>query len=474
MDRVDSLRNRSSANGAAVFIPRDCLACKERRRREMEQSVVTMPPNQISSSSSLSHSARRWTAVLRYRRWIWPLPLFAAVLAVLFLLLPRSEQNLSEFLPRMLDGSDVANVPCLQVHSDAESALQRASSRQCKADIAKAACRNEAKTLHPGKMKNLCPTRMDEDSRGRYLGCFSDSFSDRIFQGVMYKLKEDNTAEKCLALCTEAAYSYAGLQYAVECFCGNEAPDSERKTSGGEEECDKVCPGNPSQKCGGYLTMNVYQTGKFQVTPDAEEGEEEESNTGPARIVYLLTVNGRSVRQVRRLIKMIYHQDNYLFIHVDARQDYMFRELSKLEEEYKNIRMAQKRFATIWGGASLLQMHLSCIRELLQDINWQWDYVLNLSESDYPLKVPEKLIEFLTSKKGKNFVKSHGGDTSGFVRRQGLDQTFFQCDNHMWRLGPRKLPLGIQIDGGSDWVCLHKNFARYALVHTYVRRKASG
>ncbi len=46
---------------------------------------------------------------------------------------------------------------------------------------------------------------------------------------------------------------------------------------------------------------------------------------------------------------------------------------------------------------------------------------------------------------------------------QGLDRTFLQCDNHMWRLGNRKLPLGIQIDGGSDWVCLGKEFARYVV-----------
>lgn len=353
------------------------------------------------------------------------------------------------------------NLPCPKVHPDAESALRRATTSQCKMHIAEVACRNEAKTLYPEKIGSLCPTRTDEEARGRYLGCYADSFSDRIFQGVVHKLKEDNNAEKCLTLCTEAGYSYAGLQYAVECFCGNETPEPGRKASGGEKECDKVCPGNPSQKCGGYLTMNVYQTGRFQVIQSKEQKESESSTTSPARIVYLLTVSGRSVRQVRRLIKMIYHQNNYLFIHVDARQDYMFRELSKLEKDYENIQMAHRRFATIWGGASLLQMHLSCIKELLHHTDWQWDYVLNLSESDYPLKSPEKLVEFLTSKKGKNFVKSHGRDTSEFVRKQGLDRTFFQCDNHMWRLGPRKLPVGIQIDGGSDWVCLHNDFARY-------------
>ena len=45
----------------------------------------------------------------------------------------------------------------------------------------------------------------------------------------------------------------------------------------------------------------------------------------------------------------------------------------------------------------------------------------------------------------------------------GLDKTFFECENHMWRLGGRKLPQGIQIDGGSDWVCLNKEFVSYVV-----------
>ena len=31
----------------------------------------------------------------------------------------------------------------------------------------------------------------------------------------------------------------------------------------------------------------------------------------------------------------------------------------------------------------------------------------------------------------------------------------------MWRVGDRSLPLGIQIDGGSDWVALSRDFVEY-------------
>ena len=43
--------------------------------------------------------------------------------------------------------------------------------------------------------------------------------------------------------------------------------------------------------------------------------------------------------------------------------------------------------ATIWGGASLLQMLLLAMEDLQFVLtDWNWDYFINLSESDYPLK----------------------------------------------------------------------------------------
>lgn len=38
------------------------------------------------------------------------------------------------------------------------------------------------------------------------------------------------------------------------------------------------------------------------------------------RIAYFLIVHGRSVRQIRRLFKMIYHVDHFFYFHVDVRK----------------------------------------------------------------------------------------------------------------------------------------------------------
>ena len=48
-----------------------------------------------------------------------------------------------------------------------------------------------------------------------------------------------------------------------------------------------------------------------------------------------------------------------------------------------------------------------------------------------------------------------------FIRKQGLDKLFHECDTHMWRLGDRVIPEGVRIDGGSDWIALNREFSHY-------------
>ncbi len=38
----------------------------------------------------------------------------------------------------------------------------------------------------------------------------------------------------------------------------------------------------------------------------------------PVRIVFLFSVHGRAVRQVKRLFKATYHSDHYYYVHVDS------------------------------------------------------------------------------------------------------------------------------------------------------------
>ena len=126
-----------------------------------------------------------------------------------------------------------------------------------------------------------------------------------------------------------------------------------------------------------------------------------------------------------RLLRLIYRPHHVYLIHVDARQDYLFRSLLSLELKYSNIRLVRKRQSTIWGGASLLDVLLRALDDLLKMDN-QWQFAFNLSESDFPLRSIDQLEAFLSANPGRNFLKSHGRQTRQFIQKQGLDRVFHE------------------------------------------------
>lgn len=160
-------------------------------------------------------------------------------------------------------------------------------------------------------------------------------------------------------------------------------------------------------------------------------------------------------------MRIIYRPHHVYLIHVDARQDYLFRNLLALELKYPNIRLTRKRHASIWGGASLLDVILEALEQLLE-MDSRWQFAFNLSESDFLLRSIEDLESLLAANPGRNFLKSHGRQTRQFIHKQGLDRVFHQCEGRMWRLGDRSLPAGIRIDGGSDWIGVTRQLAQYA------------
>uniref|UniRef100_A0A3Q3XP95 Xylosyltransferase 1 n=1 Tax=Mola mola TaxID=94237 RepID=A0A3Q3XP95_MOLML len=193
------------------------------------------------------------------------------------------------------------------------------------------------------------------------------------------------------------------------------------------------------------------------------EGESKVNALVPVRIAFVLVVHGRASRQFHRLFKAIYHTSNYYYIHVDQRSNYLHREVLSLASQYPNVRVTPWRMSTIWGGASLLTMYLRSMEDLLKMTDWSWDFFINLSGADYPIRTNEQLVAFLSKYRNMNFIKSHGRDNARFIRKQGLDRLFFECDTHMWRLGDRKIPEGIAVDGGSDWFLVNRAFVDYVV-----------
>jgi len=66
------------------------------------------------------------------------------------------------------------------------------------------------------------------------------------------------TPLQCVETCATKGYSYAGVQYRGECWCGSTPPPESKFAP--SSECNMHCTADSSQLCGGSWRMNVYTT----------------------------------------------------------------------------------------------------------------------------------------------------------------------------------------------------------------------
>ncbi|EYB88863.1 hypothetical protein Y032_0240g3345 [Ancylostoma ceylanicum] len=340
-------------------------------------------------------------------------------------------------------------------------------------EISDAACKLKNGLFHDSFPESQCVNH-DRLLINFRVGCFEDSKSNRALNGFAYEFKSDNSMEKCRATCYRAGFIYYGLEFGRECFCG----DSLAKQSIDEARCTEYrCTGNSSQYCGGFNAVEIFRTGLKEphLMPKAKyvETADADVNTKRPRILFLLQLNGRNERQVKRLLKALYSPHHYYYIHVDQRQLYMLTEVKAVAAKLSNVYVAPDPHSTIWGGASLLTMVQDAIRRSIAMPSLSdWDYLINLSESDFPVLTLNELETQLRMNPGQSYMSSHGYNTARFIQKQGFDFVFIECENRMWRIGKRdEFPRNLRIDGGSDWIILHREFAEYSISDDELPRK---
>ncbi|NWV67538.1 WSCD1 protein, partial [Malurus elegans] len=93
------------------------------------------------------------------------------------------------------------------------------------------------------------------EHKGTYMGCFTDDTRDRTLKGAVFYDLRKMTVAHCQEACAERAYSYAGLAYGAECYCGNSLPAAAARP----EECNSECRGEKGSVCGGVNRLSVYR-----------------------------------------------------------------------------------------------------------------------------------------------------------------------------------------------------------------------
>lgn len=140
---------------------------------------------------------------------------------------------------------------------DAISALQRAKTKDCRIHIVQVACAIQAGEFYATHLNSNCPR--GNHSANTQLGCYRDEKEFRLLSGYFINFKSSNTPDKCVQLCLQSGFPYAGVQYGSECFCGADLPPDAVKLP--DSSCNMKCSGNLHEVCGGYYAMNIYETG---------------------------------------------------------------------------------------------------------------------------------------------------------------------------------------------------------------------
>lgn len=207
-------------------------------------------------------------------------------------------------------------------------------------------------------------------------------------------------------------------------------------------------------------------------------------DSSPVKILFFFVVSGRSARQVVRLLNLIYSQHHFYYIHVDVvsfnndnghtyfgqyimsrifkRCDYLYDQLIHLESKVDNIKLKRQRLTVVWAGPSQISVLIESLRDLFGGLygQWRWDFVINLTESDFPLWTLSDFEWFLASHPGKNFLHPTSSEKN-YPAVQGFDRSFLECEGRMWQFGRRKIPDGFTLYGVSEHYIITKEFAQY-------------
>ncbi|RLJ33169.1 core-2/I-Branching enzyme [Chryseobacterium sp. 7] len=128
-----------------------------------------------------------------------------------------------------------------------------------------------------------------------------------------------------------------------------------------------------------------------------------DSQTTPhVRIAYFIMVHHKP-EIFKDMFQKIYARDQFYLIHIDrkAKPDFI-EEIQQYIIQFPNAYILDS-INIVAGGFNIVQAELNAM-EFLLNVSKEWDYFINLSGEDYPLKSQNIIRKFLTLNKGRNYL----------------------------------------------------------------------
>ncbi|MET3538804.1 beta-1,6-N-acetylglucosaminyltransferase [Chryseobacterium limigenitum] len=189
----------------------------------------------------------------------------------------------------------------------------------------------------------------------------------------------------------------------------------------------------------------------------------------PISIAYLILVH-RLPDQFKRLFTAIYELSNFYLIHIDKKASLEIgEEVTVFLEKYPNVHILKSE-TVIWGGYSMVQAELDGINYLL-NMNAKWDYFINLSGQDYPLKSQKIIKDFLSKNNGKNYIKFADQEKVRPETMNRIENYFEELeDNISDKTHKREFMKDVIPYIGGQWMILTRNCCEFICNSTEVKK----
>jgi hypothetical protein len=186
-------------------------------------------------------------------------------------------------------------------------------------------------------------------------------------------------------------------------------------------------------------------------------------------IAYLILVH-RYLGQFKRLFRAMYHPANYYLVHVDKRSGVGLQtEIQDFLSSFANASLLKSQ-SILWGGYSMVDAELRGIEELLK-ISLEWEFFINLSAQDFPLKSQTHIQDFLSRNIGRDFIKVANQRK---IRPDTLSRIENYCIEFSKRIlrTPIKRPYlrGVTPYIGNQWMILSRKLCEYICYSPEVKR----
>ncbi|XP_033119442.1 uncharacterized protein LOC117118836 [Anneissia japonica] len=186
----------------------------------------------------------------------------------------------------------------------------------------------------------------------------------------------------------------------------------------------------------------------------------------PAKLGFLLL--GHTCPEcILQLLRLIYRPYFVYVIHIDQRKDEIRNELldkmGSISNGNDNIHVLPKErsFVASWGSYDIVRAELEGFEELMR--MGVWDFVINLSGADLPIRDVDDLAAMFSTARGFNFMRING-NWNDRSQKPTDTSVWYGCGAHVYNISYRsgKAPWS-DMHSTSQWAVFSRDYLQLVL-----------